>query len=148
MSGFELLQKRSAAYSQSPAIMITGQGDVKMAVLAIKAGAFDFIEKPISQDELLDCVNRAFEQSKGSNDLMIRQENAFKKIASLTPRQRQIMDMVLAGQASKNIAVDLGISQRTVENHRASIMERTGTKSIAALARLAVMAMNSSEVSI
>jgi two-component system CheB/CheR fusion protein len=148
MSGFELLQKRSAAYSQSPAIMITGQGDVKMAVLAIKAGAFDFIEKPISQDELLDCVNRAFEQSKGSNDLMIRQENAFKKIASLTSRQRQIMDMVLAGQASKNIAVDLGISQRTVENHRASIMERTGTKSIAALARLAVMAMNSSEVSI
>lgn len=140
MSGIELLQKLSAAHSQLPAIMITGQGDVKLAVQAIKAGAFDFVEKPLSEDDLMDCVNRAFAHSRNDSDLIVRQKGAFSRINLLTSRQRQVLKMVLAGHPSKNIAADLGISQRTVENHRASIMEKTGTKSIPALTRLAVMA--------
>jgi two-component system CheB/CheR fusion protein len=140
MGGLEMLQKLSSSSSQLPAILMTGEGDVKMAVQAMKAGAFDFIEKPVNQNDLLKFVRRVFEQSKDSDAIAARREKAVVQIASLTSRQRQVMDMVLAGHPSKNIAADLGISQRTVENHRASIMERTASKSIPALARLAVIA--------
>jgi two-component system CheB/CheR fusion protein len=140
MSGLEMLQKLSTSHSRLPAILMTGEGDVKMAVQAMKAGAFDFIEKPVNQSDLLKFVNRVFEQSRDSDAVAARRGKATEQIASLTSRQRQVMDLVLAGHPSKNIAADLGISQRTVENHRASIMERTQTKSIPALARLAIMA--------
>ncbi len=106
----------------------------------MKAGASDFIEKPISRDELLASVDRALEQSRDAEKLSAWREDAAGHIAGLTPRQRQVMELVLAGHASKNIAADLGISQRTVENHRASIMTKTGTKSLPALARLALVA--------
>ena len=140
MSGLEMLQKLASSHSQLPAILMTGEGDVKMAVQAMKAGAFDFIEKPVNQSDLLKFVKRVFDHSRDADAVVARREKAAKQIASLTSRQRQVMDMVLAGHPSKNIASDLGISQRTVENHRASIMERTQTKSIPALARLAIMA--------
>jgi two-component system CheB/CheR fusion protein len=140
MSGLEMLQKLSSSHSQLPAILMTGEGDVKMAVQAMKAGAFDFIEKPVNQSDLLKFVKRVFEQSGDSAAIAARRGKATDQIASLTSRQRQVMDMVLAGHPSKNIAADLGISQRTVENHRASIMARTQTRSIPALARLAIMA--------
>jgi two-component system CheB/CheR fusion protein len=106
----------------------------------MKAGATDFIEKPISRSELLASLNSAIEQSRDSSKLLASRETAAATIAALTPRQHQIMDMVLAGHPSKNIAADLGISQRTVENHRASIMDKTGSKSLPALARLALAA--------
>jgi two-component system CheB/CheR fusion protein len=114
-----------------------------MAVGAMKSGAFDFIEKPVSHIELLTVVQRAFESLKSAESANTIRETAAAQLASLTARQRQIMDLVLAGYPSKNIAADLGISQRTVENHRASIMEKTGTKSIAALARLAIGSLGS-----
>jgi two-component system CheB/CheR fusion protein len=139
MSGLELLQRLHEAGHRLPAIMITGNSDVPMAVQAMKTGASDFIEKPISS-ELLDSVERALEQSRDSNKLLAWREDAATHMAGLTPRQRQIMELVLAGSPSKNIAADLGISQRTVENHRASIMKRTGSKSLPALARLALAA--------
>ena len=120
--------------------MITGNSDVPMAVQAMKAGASDFIEKPISRSELLASVERALEQSRDSSKLSAWREAAADALAGLTPRQHQIMDLVLAGHPSKNIAADLGISQRTVENHRASIMTKTGSKSLPALARLALAA--------
>jgi two-component system, chemotaxis family, CheB/CheR fusion protein len=120
--------------------MITGNSDVAIAVEAMKAGASDFIEKPISRAELLACVDRALEQSRDTGKLLAWREDAASHIAGLTPRQRQVMGMVLAGHPSKNIAADLGISQRTVENHRASIMTKTGTRSLPALARLALAA--------
>ena len=141
MSGFDVLKILSAERSNIPAIMITGQGDIKLAVEAMKSGALDFIEKPVGRDELLNAVGLALARSKDAVSANTSQQNAAAQIASLTPRQRQVMDRVLAGDASKNIAADLGISQRTVENHRASIMEKTGTKSIPALARLAMMAI-------
>jgi len=116
--------------------MITGQSDVPMAVQAMKAGASDFIEKPIGRVELLASIDRVFEQSRDIGKLSAGHEDAAKRLASLTRRQRQIMELVLVGHPSKNIAADLGISQRTVESHRAAIMEKTGSTSLPALARL------------
>jgi two-component system CheB/CheR fusion protein len=140
MNGIELLQQLHEAGHRLPAIMITGNSDVPMAVQAMKAGALDFIEKPVSRGELLACVERALEQARDSSKLSEWRETAAKQLSGLTPRQRQIMQLVLAGHPSKNVAADLGISQRTVENHRASIMKKTGTKSLPALARLALAA--------
>jgi two-component system, chemotaxis family, CheB/CheR fusion protein len=140
MSGLELLQRLREAGHRLPAIMVTGNSDVPTAVQAMQAGASDFIEKPVGRDELLASIERALEQSRDSSKLSAWREIAASSIAGLTPRQRQIMELVLAGHPSKNIAADLGISQRTVENHRASIMKKTGTKSLPALARLALTA--------
>ena len=140
MNGVELLRRLHDRGDRVPAIVITGDSDVPMAVEAMKAGATDFIEKPIGRSELLASLNSALEQSRDSSKLLASRETAAATIASLTPRQREIMDMVLAGHPSKNIAADLGISQRTVENHRASIMDKTGSKSLPALARLALAA--------
>jgi two-component system CheB/CheR fusion protein len=120
--------------------MITGNSDVPMAVEAMKAGASDFLEKPISGAELLDGVGRALESSRDSGKAMEWRKDAADHLVGLTQRQHQIMEMVLAGHPSKNIAADLGISQRTVENHRASIMKKTGVRSLPALARLAIAA--------
>ena len=111
-----------------------------MAVEAMKAGASDFMEKPIGGTELLVGVERALEQSRDASKALAWRESAANQIAGLTSRQRQIMELVLAGHPSKNIAADLGISQRTVENHRAPIMKKTGSKSLPALARLAMAA--------
>ena len=140
MSGLELLQRLREAGYQLPAIMITGNSDVQMAVQAMKSGASDFIEKPVSRAELLASIGRALEQARDSSILTARRQTAAAYIASLTPRQQQIMERVLAGEPSKNIAADFGISQRTVENHRAAIMKKTGAKSLPALARLALAA--------
>lgn len=142
MSGLQLLQRLRAANHRLPAIMITGFGDVPMAVQAMKAGASDFIEKPISRNDLLASVERALEQSRDSNKLFAWRAAAAKHVAALSRRQRQVMDLVLAGHPNKNIAADLGISQRTVENHRALIMKKTGSKSLPALARLALAAVD------
>ena len=140
IGGLELLHRLRAAGDLLPAIMITGSSDVPMAVAAMKAGAADFIEKPIAAADLLAAIGRALEQSRDSSKLNAWQEKAAGLIGDLTRREHQIMDLVLSGHPSKNIAADLGISQRTVENHRASIMRTTGTKSLPALARLALAA--------
>jgi two-component system CheB/CheR fusion protein len=142
MNGLTLLRRLHDAGHGLPAIMITGNSDVHIAVEAMKQGASDFIEKPISRGELLASVDRALEQSRDSEKLSAWRDDAAGHLAGLTSRQRQVMEMVLAGHPSKNIAADLGISQRTVENHRASIMTKTGTKSLPALARLALVASN------
>jgi len=140
MSGLELQDKLLERRSPLPVTFITGHGDVPMAVEAMKAGALDFIEKPFHHSDLRASVDRALEQSRDSSKSLAWREAAANHIAALTSRQRQIMDLVLAGHPSKNIAADLGISQRTVETHRASIMKKTGAKSLPALARLALAA--------
>ena len=127
MSGIDLLEQLRAAGHGLPAIVITGQSDVPMAIRAMKAGASDFIEKPVARRDLLASVARALEQSGDAAKLEAWHDAAAAQVAGLTPRQREIMTMVLAGHPSKNIAADLGISQRTVENHRASIMRKTAT---------------------
>ena len=140
MNGLELLLQLHDAGHRLPAVMITGNADVRMAVQAMKSGASDFIEKPIGAIELLASVKRCLEQSRDSSKLFAWRESAANRIASLTPRQRHVMELVLAGRPSKIIAADLNISQRTVENHRASIMKKTGSRSLPALARLALAA--------
>jgi two-component system CheB/CheR fusion protein len=140
MDGFELLRQLRDRGYRLPAIMITGYGDVPMAVRAMKAGAADFIEKPVSREDLLDSVERALARARDATELTAWREAASAQIAALTAREHQIMNLVLAGHPSKNIATDLGISQRTVENHRAAVMKKTGTKSLPALARLALAA--------
>jgi two-component system CheB/CheR fusion protein len=140
MTGLELIQRLTVAGRGLPTIMITGNGDVPMAVEAMKAGAVDFIEKPIGHVELLASIERALDQNGDVAKASGSRDVAVSRVASLTARQRQIMDLVLAGHPSKNIASDLGISQRTVDNHRAAIMKKTGSKSLPALIRLAIAA--------
>jgi two-component system CheB/CheR fusion protein len=106
-------------------------------VLAMKIGACDFVEKPVGRLELLTSIQRAINQSRDIRIIDSAQEIAAGHVADLTARQREVMDMVLAGHPSKNIAADLGISQRTVENHRAAIMHRMDAKSLPELARSA-----------
>jgi two-component system CheB/CheR fusion protein len=136
----QLIERLKAEGHQLPAIVITGSGAVPMAVQAMKAGAVDFIEKPVGHAELLASVKRALDQTRDTATLSVCREKAALRIASLTTRQRQILDLVLAGHPSKNIAADLGISQRTVDNHRAGIMRKTGSKSLSALIRTAIAA--------
>jgi two-component system CheB/CheR fusion protein len=145
MSGLELLENLHDEGHHLPAIMITGNADVPMAVKAMKAGALDFIEKPIGREELVRSIERALELTHDSGRLVERRETAAAHLAGLTPRQQDVMGRVLSGHPNKNIAADLGISQRTVENHRASIMKRTGSKSLPALARLAFLASGGAE---
>jgi two-component system CheB/CheR fusion protein len=140
MHGLELLQRLNDEGYRLPTIMITGSSDVPLALQAMQAGASDFIEKPINGDELIASVKRALEQSSDFGKRTAVRQAASRQVAGLTDRQREIMGMVLAGHPSKNIAADLHISQRTVENHRASIMKRTGSKSLPDLARLALAA--------
>jgi two-component system CheB/CheR fusion protein len=140
MTGLGLLRHLQAGGDRLPAIMITGNSDVPMAVQAMKAGALDFIEKPVGRDELLAGVERALEQSRDRTKLSAWRRDASERVGNLTSRQRQIMDMVVAGHPSKNIAADLSLSQRTVENHRAAIMKKMAASSLPALARLALAA--------
>ena len=140
ISGLELLERLHAEGRQLPAIMITANSDVTIAVQAMKSGALDFIEKPIAMEDLLASVDMALDHSRDETKLHAWRADAAHLVAGLTHRQHQVMDMVLAGHPSKNIAADLGISQRTVETHRASIMKKTGSKSLPALARMALAA--------
>jgi two-component system CheB/CheR fusion protein len=140
MDGLELLGRLRELGQALPTIMITGEADVGMAVAAMRAGASDFIEKPITGPLLIACIERVLEESQDSGKRAATRAEAVDQIARLTNRQREILDLVLAGHPSKNIAADLGISQRTVENHRAAIMQRTGSRSLPALARLALAA--------
>ena len=140
MSGIELIERLKSEGHQLPAIVITGNGAVSMAVQAMKAGAVDFLEKPVRPEELLAGLKRALDQARDGGKLSASRDAAATQVASLTTRQRQILDLVLAGHPSKNIAADLGISQRTVDNHRAAIMKKTGSKSMPALIRTALAA--------
>ncbi len=140
IAGLELLRLLRARGETVPAVMITGFGDVSMAVQAMKAGAADFIEKPVSSADLVASIGLAMERARDATKADTWRRAATGRLAVLTARQRQILALVLAGSPSKNIAADLGISQRTVENHRATIMRRTGAKSLPALARLAIAA--------
>jgi two-component system, chemotaxis family, CheB/CheR fusion protein len=140
MNGFQLLARLKADSIALPSIMITGHGDVSMAVKAMRAGASDFIEKPFGHEELLASIKHALAQTHESAREQARRVAAAAHLEGLTTRQRQILGLVLAGHPSKNIAADLGISQRTVENHRAAIMRKTGSRNIPELIRLAVAA--------
>lgn len=140
IGGLDLLAQLRADGHHFPVIVITGASDIKTAVAAMKAGAFDFIEKPVLGPELIAAVTRGLEQSHDAGKATSWRAEAATRIGALTGRQHEIMSLVLAGHSNKNIAADLGISQRTVENHRARIMTRTQSKSLPELTRLAMSA--------
>jgi two-component system, chemotaxis family, CheB/CheR fusion protein len=133
MTGIQLIEHLKRDRQELPAIVITGHASVPMTVQAMKAGAIDFIEKPVRCDELLDMIKRAFDQTRDTAALSVSRNTAATRVANLTTCQRQVLDLVLAGHRSRDIAAVLGISPRTVDNHRAAIMRKTGSESLPAL---------------
>ena len=123
-----------------PTIVVSSHATFPMAVQAIRAGVADFLEMPIGPEELLSSVRRVLELSSDANKLSSFRKAAAARVSRLTNRQHQILDLIVAGHPSKNIAADLHISQRTVENHRASISSKTGSKSFAGLVHTALCA--------
>ncbi len=140
MSGLELQEKLVAQGSQLPIIIITGHGDVPMAVRAMKAGAVDFVQKPFHDQELLDRIHEALEQNARTRQAMAERTKITARLAHLTPRELEVMDGVVAGKSNKVIAAELGISGKTVEVHRAKIMEKMQAKSLAELVQLTLLA--------
>lgn len=136
ISGIEALERLGTAGNHVPVVMVTGTSDVGFAVQAMQAGACDFIEKPASEKEILTAIDRAISLSAGGSVLEKLKSEAVRFTAQLTPRQLQILKLVVDGSANKSIAAELSISQRTVENHRAEIMRKSGVKSLPALARM------------
>jgi two-component system CheB/CheR fusion protein len=138
MSGLDLLRHMIDAGDGTPVVVVSGSSGINEAVRSMKKGAVDFIEKPVARDLLVDGVKRALALSRKSDEISAARNAAVAHLKGLTARQLEIMALVLAGHPSKNIAADLGINQRTVENHRAAIMKRTGARSLPALAQLAM----------
>ena len=140
MNGLEMLAQLAAKGSKLPAIVITGQGDIAMAVEATRAGAVDFIEKPVDANALLVSVDRALRQAAEPAERSAGQAAAAMRIASLTKREREVMRLVVAGFLNKEIAARLAIKQRTIETHRATLMKKMGASSLADLVRLDIAA--------
>jgi FixJ family two-component response regulator len=136
MSGLELQQRLNRMGSMLPVIFITGHGDVPMAVQAMKEGAFEFIQKPFRDQDLLDRINHALQQDAESRSTVARRAEILRRLETLTPRERQVMDLVVEGAANKVIAIDLGLSERTVEIHRAKVMEKMSARSVAHLVKM------------
>jgi two-component system response regulator FixJ len=139
MDGLQLQAQLIEHNVPLPVIMVTGQGDVQSAVRAMKAGAVDFIEKPYDDEVLLRTIEAALARvSRTGRDAETAE--AVRRIATLTSRERQVLDALIAGRPNKVIAFDLGISVRTVEVHRARMMDRLGVRQLAEAVRLAVIA--------
>jgi two-component system response regulator FixJ len=136
MSGLELQARLQAEDSHPPIVIITGHGDVPMAVRAIQAGAIDFIEKPFNDQSLLDSVHRALEKDAQVSGEASQIAQIRERLSRLTPREREVMDLVVAGQRNKVIAFDLGVSQSTVEAHRSKVMEKMEAKTLSDLMRM------------
>jgi FixJ family two-component response regulator len=138
MSGLELQAELKRRGATLPVVVITGHGDVAMAVTALKAGAVDFIEKPFDADALVDAVERGIRLSTRAEARGADRAEIARRVAALTPREREVMDLVVAGQPNKVIAFRLQIAIRTVEIHRARVMEKTGARNLSELVRMAI----------
>jgi FixJ family two-component response regulator len=136
MSGLELQQKLNEKHSILPIIFITGHGDVPMAVEAMQAGAVDFIQKPFRDQDLIDRINQALEKDSSNRAALGERNDIRRRLETLTPREREVLDLVVHGKANKVIAGDLKLSQRTVEIHRARVMEKMQASSLAHLVRM------------
>ncbi|MBF0375437.1 MAG: response regulator transcription factor [Alphaproteobacteria bacterium] len=136
MSGLQLFERLDALGCRMPTIFLTGHGDVPMAVAALKKGAWDFFEKPFNDNQLVDRVIEALNHAERRRAEQARNSGLTGRLASLTPRERQIMTLVLAGRLNKVIADDLGITMRTVEVHRARVFGKMGVKTAVELAFL------------
>lgn len=138
MSGLELQQQLNVRGAVIPVIFITGHGDVPMAVEAMQHGAFDFLQKPFRDQDLIDRIQRALEKDRGYRLELKKREQIRERRDSLTPREQEVLELVTSGKANKVMAADLGVSQRTVEIHRARVMEKMGAASLAQLVRMVI----------
>ncbi len=139
MSGLELHARLLARASKIPVIFVTGHGDIPMAVKALHDGAFDFIQKPYRDQKLLDRINQALAWDTQHHSQEEKKRDLKQRFAELTPREREVMDCVVRGLANKVIAMDLELSQRTVEIHRARVMEKMAARSLAELVKMSIM---------
>ncbi len=138
MSGLELLEHLREQQMMPPTVIITGHGDVPMAVRAMKAGAIDFIEKPFNDEVLLDSIRRALAIEEQRRDMTSGVADVAERLSNLTPREHEVMHMVTEGMSNKEIANSLGVSAKTVEAHRARVMEKMQAGSLAELVRMAI----------
>jgi two-component system, LuxR family, response regulator FixJ len=138
MSGLDLVRHLIGRGWIRPIILITGHGDIDMAVSAVKAGASDFIEKPFDESRLLASIRDAVEKGRQRINDSVEQEKMRTRFELLSARQRQVMDLAAAGLSSKEIGTKLNISPKTVENHRAWMMSRMGARNLAELVRIAM----------
>lgn len=138
MSGLDLVHHLNTRGFIRPIILITGHGDIDMAVSAIKIGAFDFIEKPFDENRLLASIRNAVERGRQQMSNAAELEKLQSRFNSLSSRQREVMELAVAGLSSKEIGARLKISAKTVENHRAWVMERIGARNLAELVRIAM----------
>ena len=136
MNGLEVQQQLNRLGAMLPVIFITGHGDVPMAVQAMKEGAFQFIQKPFRDQDLLDHINHALQSDRDNRKDVARRAEVQRRMETLTPREKQVMDLVVDGEANKVMAIDLGLSERTVEIHRAKVMEKMGARSVAHLVKM------------
>ncbi|HLV76992.1 MAG TPA: response regulator FixJ [Marinobacter sp.] len=136
MDGMELQKKLNEKHSILPIIFVTGHGDVPMAVDAMKEGAVDFIQKPYREEALLEKIEAALKQDQEQRKSLDEKQEIIRRVKSLTPRETEIMERMIGGQANKVIAIELEISQRTVEIHRSRVMHKMGTHSLAHLVRM------------
>jgi two-component system response regulator FixJ len=138
MSGLELQQQLNLRGAIIPVIFITGHGDVPMAVEAMQHGASDFLQKPFRDQDLLDRIQRALERDGRNRAALTEHERIRASFDSLTPREREVLALITRGKSNKVMAAELGVSQRTVEIHRARVMDKTGAASLAQLVRMAI----------
>jgi two-component system, LuxR family, response regulator FixJ len=136
MSGMELQQELNRRGAIIPVIFISGHGDIPMAVEAMQAGAFEFLQKPFKDQDLLDRVSRALAADATGRAQQLEVEHIRTLLATLTPREREVLNMVVSGKPNKIMAADLNLSQRTVEVHRARVMEKMHARSLAQLVRM------------
>jgi two-component system, LuxR family, response regulator FixJ len=140
MNGVELVRKLKGGLSSCPVILITGHGDVALAVEAMKAGAVDFIEKPFDDAVLLGAIRAALDAPPAIRDDSSAKQEAQSRLAELSPRERDVLRGLVAGKINKVIAHELNISPRTVEVYRANLMAKTGARSMSELMRIALAA--------
>lgn len=140
MNGLQVQAALTQHNIDMPVVMLTGNGDIALAVQAMKAGAVDFLAKPIERAMLLDAIDRAFARIDTAEGRALEEAAARQQVAVLTPRERDVLEGLAQGLPNKTIAYDLGISSRTVEVHRASIMAKLGVHTLAATLRIAFAA--------
>ncbi|HKJ50293.1 MAG TPA: response regulator [Gammaproteobacteria bacterium] len=140
MTGLQLQQRLAEVGSTLPVIFITGHGDVPMAVEAMRQGALDFLRKPVNESNFIERIQHAFDIESGKWHQKHDREQQLAQIASLTEREREVFDLVAEGLANKAIAGRLGISERTVEVHRAQVMKKLGARTLAQLVRIHLQA--------
>jgi RNA polymerase sigma factor (sigma-70 family) len=137
LSGLDLQKQTSEAGLEIPIIFITGHGDVPMTVRAMKAGAVEFLTKPFRDQDLLDAIQQALERSRKAREQRAATKELRQRFASLTPREREVMERVVAGLLNKQIGAELGTSETTVKIHRHQVMEKMGAGSLPELVRMA-----------